>query len=192
MKTLHLNLAGEPYRNYRPVYIVAAIMAVLSALLILVNATTAWRYMVDTKETRARIADLERQTAEEQGATRTVEESLRGVNIGAINAQAAFVNSKIKERAFSWSDLLDQLERVVPTQVRFLSLAPSLNKQGNISLTLSCVSKTPDGMLQFLNKLFADPHFRNPFPNGEAIQGDGTRAFTITTEYLPDGREVIR
>lgn len=192
MKTIHLNLAGTPYRNYRPVYIVAAVMAVLSLLLLLVNATTAYRYMIDTKETRGRIAELELQTAEEQRATRAVEESLRGVNISAINAQSAFVNSKIEERAFSWSNLLDQLEKVVPSDVRLISLAPSINKQGNIALTLSCVSRNPNGLLKFLDRLFADPHFRSTFPNGESNQPDGTRSFTINTEYLPEGREVIR
>jgi hypothetical protein len=58
VKPIHLNLASRPYRDYLPVNLLAAAMFVLMLLLAWFNIDTAIRYRVETKTTRAKIAQL--------------------------------------------------------------------------------------------------------------------------------------
>ena len=130
MKPLHLNLAAKPYRDYRPYIAVMAIGSLLVALMALNNLDTWYRYQHDTKTTREEIAALQRQTEIEQTKLNTAEQRLRSVNVPLMTAQTQYVNSVLAERAFSWSELLDRLERVLPDDVRLLAISPTFNKNG--------------------------------------------------------------
>jgi hypothetical protein len=61
MKPLHFNLASRPYRDYRPLYTVVVASSLLIAFMMLNNIETYYRYIRDTKSTRAKIAEVEQQ-----------------------------------------------------------------------------------------------------------------------------------
>ena len=61
MKPLHLNLAGRPYRDYRPLYAVVVVTSILIALMLLNNIETGYRYVRETRTTRDKIAQIESQ-----------------------------------------------------------------------------------------------------------------------------------
>jgi Tfp pilus assembly protein PilN len=185
LKTIHLNLAARPYRDYTAVYAVAALLAVTSLVLMIYNVETVSRYLVSTRHTRATIAATEADIAREQQAADAVRQSLNQVDTATLNEEARYINAQLAERAFSWSALLDQLERVFPQDVRLTQLSPSVDKNRKATLQMSCVSKSPDGMVRLINRLVADPHFRRPFPRTESISNDEYQ-FIITADYIPD------
>ena len=59
MKPIHLNLAARPYRDYRPVYAAVVVMSLVTAYLLLNNIETYYRYIRETKTTRAEIATID-------------------------------------------------------------------------------------------------------------------------------------
>ena len=184
MKPIHLNLAAKPYRDYRPYIAVMAIGWLLVALMALNNLDTWYRYQHDTKTTREEIATLQKQTQLEQTKLQDSERRLRSVNVPLMTAQTQYVNSVLAERAFSWSELLDRLERVIPDDVRLVSISPSFNKNGLVHLSLTCVGKTGESMVSVIDRLNADPHFARPFPNTETNTGTGYD-FGISVDYRP-------
>ena len=80
--------------------------------------------------------------------------------------------------------LLDELENVLADDVRILSIAPMFDKNGNIQLTLNFEAKTPQGMLTTIDRMNADPQFRNPFPKSEMMTDGGTYAFNLSVGYI--------
>jgi len=184
VKPIHLNLAAKPYRDYRPYIAVMAIGWLLVAIMALNNLDTWYRYQHDTKTTRDEIATLQRQTELEQKKLQTSEQRLRGVNVQLMYAQTQYVNSVLAERAFSWSELLDRLERVLPNDVRLLSISPSFNKNGLVHLSLSCAGKTGGSMVSMIDRFNADGHFYRPFPTNEDNTGNGFN-FGIGVDYRP-------
>jgi hypothetical protein len=80
--------------------------------------------------------------------------------------------------------LLDELESVLADDVRLLSVTPTFEKNGNIKLSLEFVSKSADGMIRTLNRMNADPQFRNPFPSLQQQLETGY-GFTLSTQYVP-------
>jgi hypothetical protein len=184
VKPIHLNLASKPYRDYRPYIAVMAIGWLLVALMALNNLDTWYRYQHDTKTTRDEIDALERQAGVERTKLQTSQQRLRSIDVPLMTEQAQYVNSRLAERAFSWSELLDHLERVLPDDVRLLSISPSFNKNGLVHLSLSCVGKTGTSMITTLDRFNRDNHFARPFPTSEDNTGNGY-SFGIGVDYRP-------
>ena len=82
------------------------------------------------------------------------------------------MNAQLAERAFSWSELLDRLESVIPPNVRITSVAPSFAENGLVHLSLQCEGKGADSMLVALTRLQRDPHFRDYLLFHEYFDGD--------------------
>jgi Tfp pilus assembly protein PilN len=184
VKPIHLNLAAKPYRDYRPYIAVMAIGWLLVALMALNNLDTWYRYQHDTKTTRDEIAALERQTDVERTKLQASQQRLRSINVPLMTAQTQYVNSRLAERAFSWSELLDRLERVLPDDVRLLAVSPTFNKNGFVHLNLSCVGKGDTSMVRTLDRFNRDSHFARPFPTSEDNTGNGY-SFGIGVDYRP-------
>ena len=184
MKPIHLNLAAKPYRDYRPYIAVMAIGWLLVALMALNNLDTWYRYQHDTKTTRDEIAALQRQTDLDTAKLQASQQRLRTINVALMTAQTRYVNSRLAERAFSWSELLDRLERVLPDDVRLLAINPSFNRTGLVHLNLNCAGKNGSSMVALIDHLNHDPHFARPFPTSEE-KTDSGYSFGIGVDFRP-------
>jgi Tfp pilus assembly protein PilN len=186
VKPIHLNLAARPYRDYRPVYAAVVVMSLLTAFLMLNNVDTYYRYIHETRTTRAKIATVEQQAAAERAQAALVQRRLESVDLTRLSAQTRFVNAKLAERAFSWSALLDDLESILSEDVRLTTVTPKFTEAGPVMLTLQLESKSPDGMIRTMNRMHEDPSFRNPFPRQE-MSIEGRYQFDLHVQYLPAG-----
>lgn len=194
MKPIHLNLAARPYRDYRPVYAVVVVMSLLTAFLMLNNVETYYRYIRETRTTRSEITSIEQQAQQERRKREGAQQRLATLDLRRLDQQTKFVNSKLTERAFSWSTLLDELESVLPDDVRLTSVGPSFGEDGTIRLQMHFKSKSSDGMIATINRMNADPQFRDPFPHNES-SSEGGYSFDLTAQYLPiepKGPTVVR
>jgi Tfp pilus assembly protein PilN len=184
VKPIHLNLASRPFRDYRPVYAAVVLMALLTAFLALNNVDTFLRYRTETKTTRADIAKLEQQIADEKRGTEILAQRLRGVDLKLLASQTEFANAQLAERAFSWSELLDRLEKVLPANVRLQSVTPSFDKDGLVHLSMTCITKTGEGLTATINRFNGEPHFANAFPASESAMATEYQ-FTLGVDYRP-------
>lgn len=188
MRPLHLNLAARPYRDYRPVWATVAAMALATLLLFINNVQTAYDYFVTTEATRGEIAELRTEAERERRKAQAAETAMRNVDVASLNLQTAYINAQIAERAFSWSELLDHLEAVVPKNVRLVSLDPTVTVTGQTRLRLNCVAKSSQGLVEILNNMLRYPHFSRPFPQSETALPSGLHQFQLSVDYMPAPR----
>ncbi len=185
MKPLHLNLASQPYRDYRAVYAVVVVMSLLIAVLMLNNVDTYYRYKTETKTTRNTIENLQMQADQEKARATAADTQLRSFNLTALSNETHFINGRLAERAFSWSELLDRLEDVLPRDVRINNIAPSFQTSDYVHLEMSFDAKAPDGMLTMITNLQKNKQFVNPFPHNESQNDKGSFSFTIGVDFKP-------
>lgn len=185
MRPLHLNLAARPYRDYRPVYAVVVVLSLLIAFLMLNNIDTYYRYLRDTRTTFQKIATLGGQAEAERNRAQQADAQLRGINLAALDQDTRFINARLAERAFSWSELLDRLESVLPDDVRVRSIAPSFSKNGLVHLELACDAKTTSGMIETVNRFMKDKNFTNAFPRTESQTSQTSYTFNVAVDYKP-------
>ena len=184
MKPLHLNLATKPYRDYRPFTLVLAAGWLIFLSLAYVNVVTYLRYKTATKQTSAAIDRLDRQTVEEQHRTEDANARAARIDRRLLATQTEYANAQLAQHAFSWSELLDRLEHVLPSDVRIEGVAPRFDKTGLVHLQLQCHGKSNNSMVQTIEAFNRDPHFANSFPSIEEM-GDKESRFALDVDYRP-------
>ncbi|HEX7150727.1 MAG TPA: hypothetical protein VF618_04495 [Thermoanaerobaculia bacterium] len=193
MKPIHLNLAARPYRDNRPVYAVVVVTSLLIAFLALTNFDTWYRYRTETQATRAKIDRNEAAAAQERSRNQVVTSQIGRIDLTRLDRQTRFINAKLAERAFSWSELLDHLEGVVVDDVRLVSITPQVDDEtGKVKLELQFESKSADGLVTTMERFGRDAQFRDPFPSTEILQNENSYMFTLNVEYRPSNAKVIR
>ena len=183
MKPIHLNLAARPYRDYRPVYAAVVVLSLLTAFLMLNNIETYARYVHETKATRAKIAQIEEQSRVEDQKAETSRQRVKGLDLAYLDSQTRFINSKLTERAFSWSRLLDELESILADDVRLVSVAPTFTPEGPVGLVMQFEAKSGNGMITTINRMNLDPRFSDVFPGNEEARDDGSYSFSLKAKY---------
>ena len=192
MKPIHLNLAARPYRDYRPVYAVVVVLSLLTAFLMLNNVETYYRYIRETKSTRAKVAQVEAQARVEQQKEESAKQRVAHLDLVRLDQQTRFINAKLIERAFSWSRLFDELESILADDVRLVSVSPNFSEAGPIELQMDFEAKSGDGMITTINRMNADPQFSDAFPRNETARDDGTYVFSLSARYQPDAPQTAQ
>ena len=189
MKPIHLNLASRPYEDKR--FFVATVVgaSIVVAALLFVNADTYLRYRVETRTTRGRIASLVAQTEQENRRNEVVTQQLKQIDLVSLSKQTAFINAQLAERSFSWSELLDDVEKVLADDVRVLTIVPTFRPDGIIHLELQLEAKTSEGLVEMINRFNRNPRFSNPFPTVESNQS-GIYRISLGVDYKPSSIKV--
>ena len=146
-------------------------------------------------QARKTIAEVDQRipaTAEEPGLILLLQNAAlsAGIDLVSLSKETKFVNTQLAERAFSWSELLDRLEAVLPGSIRITSVSPAFADNGLVHLTLMCEGKSADSMLSTISRMQRDAHFSNPFPTMQDNYGTVYR-FGIGVDFKPTVARVV-
>lgn len=181
------NLASRPFLNTRPVWLVTIIAGVLAAILLAANLKL---FMVTNRSVDDELAqrdELEAQYNDLGQAVRSDINALQKVPWRSLQARVNATNLVLREHAFSWLRMLDDIERVMPYEVRLVNIMPSVGNEGVI-LSFEVVARNRDAMLDFLDNLIADPRFDSPTPSSEQTpeeSDDGSYVLMMRVDYAP-------
>ncbi len=185
------NLAARPFENVRPVWVAGGALAL--AALVLTGVSLADFLSAHGRE-RAAIASLARLRARRADLVAKVEAAnrqLAAVGWKKLQGETTSLEEVVARRKLVWSQLLADLERVVPWDIRLVSITPSVAKDGSLQIGLDGLATGRDAWLKLIAVLFADPKFSDPLPRSEeapsARNGQGYR-FSLTVRYWPEGR----
>ncbi len=189
-----LNLASRPFSNSTPVIRTITLLAAIAALLVTLNVVFYWGYFSgSSEEARGELADLEARIVELRREARDLDGDLARYDLDEMNREVSFLNRKITERVFGWSQLFDDLADVLPADVRLERLQPAFEGRspgGAVSLTIVGRAREEEAFLDFIDTLFAHPRFDDPDPSRESLR-DGETQFNLEVLYLP-GVEALR
>ena len=131
-----LNLASRPYVELRPLYqrlrVIIAVLAVFAIIF--------W-YALRTEHARAQVAQarvdaIQSQVAAIQAQRQRYEADMRQPKNAAVLNQAKFLNNLFLQKAFSWTAVMIDLERVLPAGVQVLNIDPQVAKDGHVTVRL--------------------------------------------------------
>ena len=87
----------------------------------------------------------------------------------AVLERSQFLNAVFARKSFSWTAVMMDLERVLPTGVQVTSIEPSITKEGDVIIRLR-VSGDRDRAVQLVRNLETSQRFVSPRLAGEAAQ----------------------
>lgn len=193
------NLAARPFVNRRPVRRATLLLWISGGLLLFGNLALYWNHFTGFSDRRQRLVDLQQKIESASAEIDELEAELRGLDLAAQNRQVGFLNAKIAERTFPWSELFDRLGEVLPRQVRLYRLTPRVVRdsggsglradrpgRGEVLLNLDGAAETDDALLAFVDALFAHEAFGSPDLGREARKEKrGVVEFSLSVSYLP-------
>ncbi len=182
------NLSSRPFLNTRPVWLLIVAAGTLALVLSAVNLNLWIVSNLGLEEQLARERTLAAEQAKLVGEMKADLAALDRVPWRSLNRRVEDINLVLHEHAFSWLQLFDDVERVLPREVRIIRIAPTVGKEG-VELGLDGVARDRDAFLDLLDNLIADPAFDEPRPRSERMPEQSSSAgyeFTVSVKYVYD------
>jgi len=180
------SLASRPFLNTRPVWVMTIAAGVIALILIALNLRF---FLITNRAVEEEIATrdaLEENYIELGSAARQEIAMLNRVPWRSLEARVNATNLVLREHAFSWLRMLDDIEHVMPYDVRLTRITPSVSPEG-VSLAFEVVARNRDAMLNFIDNLVEDPRFDDPVLANEKTPEDsdtGTYVLNMKVQYL--------
>ena len=183
------NLASRPHLNTRPVWVVTAVAAMIALIFAVVN-TQVW--LKSSRSLEEQIVRYDQLEAEYQRLTTEVSEQAENLNRvpwKSLAARVNAVNTVIREHEFSWIGLLDDIERVLPYDVRLTKISPNLNAD-TVNLSLTAIGRSREALLDFFDTLIKDPSFSDPTPLSEMTPEESGLGYVFNMTVVHHPNEV--
>ncbi len=186
---LAINLATQPYEDARQFWLRwgsgLAVAAILS-LSLLIMTITGW---FNARRDHKAIADLRAQIAQRDRTREQAEAFLNRPENRNTRDESQFLNELIERKSFSWTYVLEDLEKVMPTRVHLVSIHPELDEDNQLTLKLVIAGDSRDKALELVRRMedsrrFAQTYIETEHP-APAQSGD-TVEFSIAGIYIPE------
>lgn len=184
-----VNLASRPYEDegqfYRQWGTGLALAALFTAFMVFISVRhyqDSQREWESARETQARLAELKKESAQAQQVL------ARPENRGTRD-QSQFLNNAILRKSFSWTKLMEDMEKVMPAGLRVTSIAPVVDQRNRFTLKFEVEGENRDTAVELLRNMEKSPHFRSPQlsseTHGRAGESSAGVKSEIVTSYLP-------
>lgn len=173
------NLATRPHLNTRPVWLVTAVAALLALIFAAVNVSVWLKSSRTLEEQILRHDGLETEFEQLSAEVGAQAESLNRVPWRSLTARVNAVNTVIREHEFSWIGLLDDIERVLPYNVRLTRISPKVDVD-RVNLSLTAIGRSREALLDLLDALIDDPSFSEPTPGSEVTPEESGFGYVLT------------
>jgi len=186
-----INLATQPYEDARLFYLQ---WGGLLLLLLVITAALIGLVVKSHRASRdiARKVDQEhRQIAEIDRERAAAEAILNRPENRDVRDKSRFLNALIVRKAFSWTQVFSDLEKIVPPRVRIVSIRPDVNTRNQLEIHLQAIGDSRDKAIELVRRMEEAPSFREAQVREERPE-QGTSAgveFTIVAQYIPQLRK---
>jgi hypothetical protein len=182
------NLASRQFLNTRPVWLVTCTAGFLTAVFVVLNITS---YLSSNRELAPQLDRLSRLRSEYESVSAEVRglvAEFEKVPWRSLQSRVAATNVVLREWGFSWLALLDDIEEVIPREVRLIRIGPSVGPD-EVTLSLRVVARSRDALIEFLDNLITDPRFSRPIPLREGLPEESAVAgydLSLRVTYHPE------
>jgi hypothetical protein len=187
---LNINLATLKYEDVRQFYVRWSTAIGISALLMLVLIGLAWRNFHNSSQSGQRIRQLQAELADLQKKRAAAEAISNLPENHDVTEQKNYWNRQINRRQLSWTQLFNDLQRIMPARAFLSSVHPEVTMDNRLKLTLIVMGDTHENGLELQKKMEKSERFRSPQITAETMQKQPkTEAqlykFDIVTYYSP-------
>jgi Tfp pilus assembly protein PilN len=183
------NLATRPFLNTRQVWLVAGAAGVLAIILTILNVRLYLASTTDLGAELTRRDELEERYLQLETEVRADVDALQKVPWRTLSGRVQATNLILHQHSFLWLQMLDDIEAVMPWDVRLTQIAPSVGPD-EAALTLQVVAQSRPALLKFLENLLDDPRFAEPTPRTEKTPEETEAVgyvMSLRVIYLPSG-----
>lgn len=183
---LDINLATHAYEDSRQFWLRwgtgIAILGVVT-LGLLIAAVTGW---YNARLDRKKIGELKAEIAQRDQEQATAQAMLNRPENRVMREKSQYLNDLIVRKAFSWTQAIETLERLMPPKIHLVSIAPELNEDNQLAIKMVVAGDSSERAFELVRRMEASKHFRETRIEGQTSQ-QGTEGVqvSILALYVP-------
>ncbi|PYX95404.1 MAG: hypothetical protein DMG71_09400 [Acidobacteria bacterium] len=186
---LDINLASQPYQDARRFWLRwgfgLALVGIVSLALVVGAVTGGF----NARRDRQRISEFKKQIAERDKERAKAEAFLNLPANRSTRDKSQFINAQIQRKAFSWTKVFEELERVMPPRLHVVSIRPEMTPDNELQIKMVVAGESSERALDLVKRMESSQHFEQTHIN-ETHQQGGTPGdnvqFDITALYIPE------
>ncbi len=186
---LDINLASQPYEDARQFWMrwgVALGAVVLLTLILLTLDITGW---MNARRDRASIAQERAMIAKRDQTRTTAEAFLNRPENRTTRDESQFLNEMIERKAFSWTRVLESLEKVMPPRVHVVAINPELDEDNQLALKMRVAGDSRDRAIELARRMEQSRRFSQTAITTEGhvnSQTGDNEQVDIVAIYIPE------
>jgi len=184
-----INLASLPYEDSSSLWVRwggALAVLVLITIVLLYSALSGW---LSARKDRNLIAQRQQQIADRDQEKSKAEAILNLPENRSTRDRSQFLNDLFRRKAFSWTRVFADLERVMPARLHVVSIQPAM-ADNELEIKLVVAGESRERALELVRKMESSQRFHQTQIQQESsgegqIPGDNVH-FDITAVYVPE------
>ena len=185
-----INLATRPYEDSGPLWLRwGGALAVLGlfTLVLLYSVLAGW---AAARKDRSLIERREQQIAARDQEKAKAEAILNLPENRSTRDRSQFLNDLFRRKAFSWTKVFEDLERVMPARLHLVSIQPGTAADNQLEFKLVVAGESRERALELVRKMESSQRFQQTQIQQESSQagqtpGDNVQ-FDISAVYVPE------
>jgi len=187
---LDINLASRRYEDVGQFYRTWGALAGLGVLVTVVVVGFTVSSLAGAYTISKQTAELQKQMSQLDQQKRAAEELLNRPENRETRDRSRFLNALIARKAFSWTQVFADLEKIVPARLHVVSIKPDLTPDNQIEVQMNVEADSRDRNIELVRHLNQSRSFRQAYVKSESAQGGsgGTARsvrFEIVALYVP-------
>src|SRR5581483_7714557 len=186
---VNVNLASQPYedaqRFWRQWGLILTGMFLLTVVLLYLAVASFLGWRVDNRK----LNNMRGQISQYDHETTQAKAFLDLPQNRDIRDKSQFINELIARKAFSWTQVFSDLERIMPPRIHVVSIHPEMNKDNQMEIMMVVAGESRDRALDLVRKMeqshrFREAEVRSESTNSGKDPGDNV-TFEISALYVP-------
>jgi type IV pilus assembly protein PilN len=158
---VEINLASRPYQDegqfYRRWGTALGLMVLLTAILIAISI----RHYQESRKNWASAREAETKLAELRKEEAAAKQILAQPQNRGTRDNSQFLNAAIQRKSFSWTRLMEDLEKIMPAGIRVVSITPVLDQHNRFVLKLDLEGRSREGAVELLRNMEKSKRFHD-------------------------------
>lgn len=188
-----INLASRPYEDVQEFYRTWGMLVVAVGLITVVLGWLTLSSLVSARTVGQQTRKLRSQIAELDHEKQAAQDLLNRPENRDTRDRSRFLNALIARKAFSWTQVFADLEKIVPAHVHVLAITPDITEDNQIQVAMRVEAESREQSVELIRRLEGSKMFRQPQMRSEMAQNanpaiSGGRplvSFEIIALYTP-------
>ena len=155
---VRLNLATNPLQTHRKFLAVSGIVGALAGIVFQLLAAHVYSVRKSNEALRVRADRVRQEGAGLMRQRDELENFFKEEQNARLNERSTFLNSLIDEQSLNWTQMFMDLEKILPTGVRLVSIEPA-HEKGQVLVKLQVGAISDEAKLKFVRALESSPAF---------------------------------
>jgi type IV pilus assembly protein PilN len=157
---VRLNVATNPLQTHRKFLAVSGLISAVAGIVFLALGWHVYAARKSNEALRARVEDVRQDMVGLMRQREDLENFFKEEQNARLAERSTFLNSLIDEQSLNWTQMFMDLEKILPTGVRLVSIEPA-HEKGRVLVRLQIGAVSDEAKLKFIRALENSPAFKD-------------------------------